>query len=98
VATAVVSEDAASLSKAPGVGKKTAMRIILELKDKLKGLYAAEADAVKQIAVSDKYSEAVNALLVLGYNTKYAREALNKVYDESDSLQDIIKKALAEQI
>ncbi len=98
VATAVVSEDAASLSKAPGVGKKTAMRIILELKDKLKGLYAAEGDAVKQIAVSDKYSEAVNALLVLGYNTKYAREALNKVYDESDSLQDIIKKALAEQI
>lgn len=95
VATAVVCEDAASLSKAPGIGKKTAMRIILELKDKLKGLDVEDMEVKEQIEVSDKYSEAVNALLVLGYNTKYAREALNKTYNEKDSLQDIIKKALA---
>ncbi|HPB17863.1 MAG TPA: Holliday junction branch migration protein RuvA, partial [Clostridia bacterium] len=95
VATAVVCEDAASLSKAPGIGKKTAMRIILELKDKLKGLDVEDMEVKEQIEVSDKYSEAVNALLVLGYNTKYAKEALNKIYNEKDSLQDIIKKALA---
>jgi len=95
VATAVVCEDAALLSKAPGIGKKTAMRIILELKDKLKGLDVEDMEVKEQIEVSDKYSEAVNALLVLGYNTKYAREALNKTYNEKDSLQDIIKKALA---
>jgi len=95
VATAVVCEDAALLSKAPGIGKKTAMRIILELKDKLKGLDVEDMEVKEQIEVSDKYSEAVNALLVLGYNTKYAKEALNKIYNEKDSLQDIIKKALA---
>ena len=95
VATAVVCEDVASLSKAPGIGKKTAMRIILELKDKLKGLEIEDMEVKEQIQVSDKYSEAVNALLVLGYNTKYAKQALDKIYDEKDSLQDIIKKALA---
>ncbi|MFA5340735.1 MAG: Holliday junction branch migration protein RuvA [Clostridia bacterium] len=95
VATAVVCEDSASLSKAPGIGKKTAMRIILELKDKLKGLEIEDKEVKEQIEVSDKYTEAVNALLVLGYNTKYARQSLNKIYNENDSLQDIIKKALA---
>ena len=79
-----------------GVGKKT-VRIILELKDKLKGLYAAEGDAVKQIAVSDKYSKRLMHCLYWGI-IQSMQEALNKVYDESDSLQDIIKKALAEQI
>jgi len=95
VATAVVSEDVGLLSKAPGIGKKTAMRIILELKDKLKGIDIDDTQPKGQIEHSDKYSEAVNALLVLGYNSKYARQALDAVYDEKDSLQDIIKNALA---
>lgn len=97
IATAVVCEDPNTLSKAPGVGKKTALRIILELKDKLKGIALDDVEAKEQIARSDKYSEALNALIVLGYNMKDARQAMDAVYVEEDSLQDMIKKALSGQ-
>lgn len=97
IATAVVCEDSNTLSKAPGVGKKTALRIILELKDKLKGIALDDVEAKEQIARSDKYSEALNALMVLGYNMKDARLAIDTVYVEEDSLQDMIKKALSGQ-
>ncbi len=97
VAAAVVSDDVACLTKAPGIGKKTAMRIILELKDKLKGV---ELEPIKTQSIADdsKYNEAVTALMVLGYSTKDAGQALAKTYDDKDSLQDIIKKALAAKL
>lgn len=97
IATAVVCEDPNTLSKAPGVGKKTALRIILELKDKLKGIALDDIETKEQIARSDKYSEALNALMVLGYNMKDARLAMDAVYVEEDSLQEMIKKALSGQ-
>jgi Holliday junction DNA helicase RuvA len=95
VALSVVSDDVTSLSKAPGVGKKTAMRIILELKDKLKGMAVSEQPSVKEyMSKDDKYDEVTNALLVLGYQSRYAQEALDKVYDKNDTLQNNIRKAL----
>jgi Holliday junction DNA helicase RuvA len=95
VALSVVSDDAVALSKAPGVGKKTAMRVILELKDKLKGMAISEKPSVSEhISKDDKYDEVTNALLVLGYQPKYAQEALDHVYDMNDTLQNNIRKAL----
>lgn len=94
---AVVSDDIDTLSKAQGVGKKTAQRIILELKDKIKksgketfaepGTFAPEQKDMK-------FVEAVNALIVLGYARKDAVEAVNSVVNECETLEELIKRSL----
>ena len=96
-ALAVITNDIKELTKLPGIGTKSAQRIILELKDKLKSEEAiAESDFELQIASSkdSNSSEAVAALQVLGYPVKEATKAVSSVNAEGLSVEDIIKKAL----
>lgn len=98
-AMSVIMQDAKAITRAHGVGKKLAEKIIVELKDKLKGVDIEEvtgsgAEIQSAIQHNDNISEAINALMVLGYSSIEARRAVNGVYNESDSLEELIKKAL----
>ncbi|MBQ3389792.1 MAG: Holliday junction branch migration protein RuvA [Firmicutes bacterium] len=98
---AILFEDIASITRAPGIGKKTAQRIVLELKDKLAdlpGLEQAEvslAEAGSADDGSDPRGEALQALVALGYSRSDAAAALSKVKEEFEDPQGYIKKALA---
>ncbi|MGL5380723.1 Holliday junction branch migration protein RuvA [Clostridium sp.] len=96
---AIMSGDEKHLCRAPGIGKKTAGRIILELKDKLKpdelldseGDQSEFADIVPQN--TNAISEALGALLSLGYSEKEAETALKKV-NRTETVENIIKECL----
>jgi Holliday junction DNA helicase RuvA len=87
IKSAIVSEDPTVFTKVSGIGRKTAERVIIELKDKLKGF--AEA-----APVAKEHSDALDALLALGYSQPEAREALKAVPTEVKSLQEKVKLAL----
>lgn len=103
-ALAVCTEDRKTISKANGVGPKTAARIILELRDKLMketniddDLSAAMLDHSAEAAgapARGKLSEAMDALLVLGYTRAEAQNALKTIDTQALSIEDIIKEAL----
>ena len=95
-ALAVISDDVSKLVKIPGVGKKTAARIILELKDKLKTENAIEAnDEVNTILEKDNNTnEAIAALQVLGYTRKEIEKVFEKINVKDLELEEIIKQAL----
>ena len=91
----ILSEDIAKLSKCPGVGKKTAERIILELKDKVdKESAEFEATLFNQAPTGLELDEAVEALLALGYSNVEAKEAVQKFKKDGLKTEDLIKKAL----
>lgn len=101
---AVLSDDAAAIAKAPGIGKKTAQKLILELKDKFsleeafeKKLAGTEAVQAAGPAGGNKEAEsdAVQALVALGYSGTEALQAVKKVgADESMDSEAILKQAL----
>ena len=99
-AMAVNSGDAKAISKANGVGPKTAARVILELKDKLTkelGNIATNEATTQSPTTSvdtSKYSDALNALIVLGYSRTEAATALRGLDTASLSLEDLITSAL----
>lgn len=103
LAVAICTEDKKSISQANGIGPKTAARIILELKDKLKNQFTDEqlADA-PQVAVAvkagGKLSDAQDALAVLGYSKNEALVALKGIDTEALELDEIIKLALKKLI
>ncbi|AYE35482.1 Holliday junction branch migration protein RuvA [Clostridium septicum] len=96
---AIMMGDDKHLCRAPGIGKKTAGRIILELKDKLKpDELIDDIENVESIENIEKYnvnviSEALGALLALGYSEKEAESALRKV-NKDDTVENIIKSCL----
>ena len=101
-AAAVMSNNVAVLTGVKGLGKKTAERIILELKDKLKAQTGKSAGATK-LAVSagavsaadgSVMSDAVGALLMLGFKEQEATESVASAYTEGIGLEELIKKAL----
>ena len=96
-ALAVISNDVSKMVKIPGIGKKTAERIILELKDKLKTEQAISKDEEVKVAINkdENSSEAITALQVLGYTRKEIDKALEKFDTQSLSVEEIIRKALA---
>jgi len=92
---AVVSDDVTRLTKISGVGKKTAQRMIVELKDKMnkEDISTDEAPIMKNVENSD-IEEAISALQVLGYSNKDAVSMVNKSYQNGMSIEEIIKASL----
>ena len=94
-ALAVITNDVKTITKASGVGPKMAQRVILELKDKMKTDELEidledESDDIR----SDNRSEAISALVVLGYSSNDAQKAVKGI-DGTLSVEEIIQKALA---
>lgn len=97
-ALAVISNDVSQLVKIPGIGAKSAQRIILELKDKLKAEQSTcRVDDIKikdAIKEDNKIMEAICALQVLGYNKKEIERAFEKIDKLDMTIEDLIKKGL----
>ena len=107
-AIAVVSEDVKALTSIPGIGPKSAKRIILELKDKIKK--EQEVEAVREqidkkqkeenklnevVQIKGKLSEVTAALQVLGYNKKEIEKVLQKLDYKELSIEELIRKGLS---
>ncbi|NEU03889.1 Holliday junction branch migration protein RuvA [Clostridium senegalense] len=91
---AILSSDEKTITKAPGIGKKIAQRIILELKDKLDLQEVMENGIDETIIEMDViHNEAFGALLALGYSEKEAEKAVKAVGKEAN-VEDMIKKCL----
>ena len=95
-ALAVITDDISKLVKIPGVGKKTAARIILELKDKLKNEEAIEKteEVNNSIEKDNNANEAVAALQVLGYTRREIEKVFEKIDIKDLDIEEIIKQAL----
>lgn len=94
---AILSGDYKTLTKAPGVGKKIAQRIVLELKDKISKIGESDIDLENIIDttqdISRNHDEALEALIALGFTEKESESAL-KTVDTNGSLEEIIKSSL----
>lgn len=96
-ALAVITNDTSRLVKIPGVGSKTAARIVLELKDKLKNQeMVAKKDAINKKATvnEEELDEAISALQVLGYNRRDIERVFEKIDLSNLTLEDMIKQGL----
>lgn len=97
-AAAVVSDDVNVLKKLPGVGAKSAQRIILELKDKLKAMNinstSVEGNSKVEISNNENIEDLISAMQVLGYSRKDIENIVPKLDCKDGSLEELIKKAL----
>jgi len=94
---AIVTKDIAALSRIPGIGKKTAERMVLELKDKLfEGRDSVAVSESGEAASSNIREEAISALEALGFKKRDAEKAVMKLKDsdQSESVSTMVKKAL----
>ncbi len=101
LAAVIASGDVNTLVKAPGVGKKTAQRVILELKDKIDKqlkpgvLSASDINAPTSLAVSSSQREALEALMALGYSGDEAEVVIARIDTSGKNTESIIKEALS---
>ena len=96
-AIAVISNNVKLLTQIPGIGTKSAQRIILELKDKLKAEQDEEQfeqSKLKSAKINETVQEAISGLMVLGYSRKDIEKAFEHLAVESSSVEDLIKNGL----
>lgn len=106
-ALAIISEDVNTLKQLPGIGAKSAQRIILELKDKMKkeqqiqeltkvskGENHSKTKLEEKIENEEKIDEAMAALQVLGYNKREIEKAFDKLAKDDMSTEELIRKGL----
>ncbi len=94
----IISENVKSLTAIPGIGPKTAKRIILELKEKFIGEDVNITNLIGAEKISDEINDVIQALLSLGYKRGQINEALEKIKDTDElegSVEILIKKALS---
>lgn len=98
---AIMSGDSKAISAAPGIGKKTAEKVIIELKDKLdieEMLNPSDSETKSAIkmdgSANEIQSEAVQALVALGYGSTESLKAVNKVNSENMTVEEVLKQAL----
>ena len=89
-------EDTASLSKIPGIGKKTAERMIIEMRDRIDKTVAGEA--IKVTVEQGAKSEAVDALVSLGYKPAEVNKLIARLDVDGQSAEDIIRLALRQAV
>ena len=107
-ALAVITEDVKTLTQMPGIGAKSAQRIILELKDKIKkeqqiqeltkateGISEGKTKLEEKIENEEKIDEAIAALQVLGYNKREIEKAFDKLVKENMTTEELIRKGLS---
>lgn len=97
IESAIASENLSLLTKVPGIGKKTAQRLILELKEKFRGHTSLSTGGGSLSEPSSyTYSEALQTLLVLGFGLDEAKQALGQLTKDSGELttEEQVKKAL----
>ena len=96
LASAIVNGNEAALTACPNIGKKTAQRVILELKDKIAKETAVEyiSSGVSFVTASASYDEAVAALNMLGYTTGDVAPIIKQIYSEGMKSDEIIKAVL----
>jgi len=88
---AIQTKNTKALTQAPGIGKKIAERIMLELRDKI----SISTDQINDIdEVNNNMPEVINALMSLGYSYSEAASAFTKIKDKEKSLDNLIKEAL----
>ncbi len=93
--TCLAHEDIARLTKVPGIGRKTAERLIVELRDKVDLTMAPAAGAARPVTVpADPVSEAVSALIALGYKPAEASRAVGSIPGAGLTSEDLIRQAL----
>jgi Holliday junction DNA helicase RuvA len=99
----VEREEISSLVKLPGVGKKTAERLVVEMKDRLKGWVSHDLFSPAEISLPPKESrlrapdaseEAASALVALGYKPQQASQIVSKIAIDGMSVEDIIRESL----
>lgn len=99
---AIISGDDKTIAKAPGIGAKTAMKVILELKDKVDiseiGNVGTDKGNIKAGADNTNASEAVMALVSLGYSQSESVKAVKGIDTQMLTVEDIIKEALRKMI
>lgn len=87
-------EDASALSKIPGVGKKTAERLIIEMRDRIDVAAPGGGKAAPLSVEASARNEAVDALIALGYKPKEVNKLISKLDTDDKSAEDIIRLAL----
>ena len=97
---AVLTEDADRLTKAQGIGKKIAQRIILELKDKIRkeqiafGVVPGTVQMAHGAIPEGIFGEAAGALMMLGYSASEAQKSVSVVLEDGKPLEEVIRDAL----
>lgn len=100
----VERDDIATLVKLPGVGKKTAERLLVEMRDKLKSLMEASAGSEREFMLKSNYTpaavvnsaeeDAISALIALGYKPAQASKSVSASYEDGISSENLIKASL----
>lgn len=94
IAAAIITSDEGAFQKIPGVGKKTAQRIIIDLAEKIATTEALEGGTEAPAGPADKEAEAVSALVALGYNRTEAMRAVSSVKNLGGTAEELILIAL----
>lgn len=95
LAAVITAEDSVALTRLPGIGKKTAERLVVELKDKFKHLPDSprEDDSLPNVGGS-QLQEAVEALIALGYKAQEAEKMVESIYQPNSDSETLIRHAL----